>query len=136
MAGSKAVIVLAMRTDKPGAELYIYDGDKKMAEITWEAHLKLAETLNEQIEKILNKSSISYNDLDGITIYKGPGSFTGLRIGMSVANALAYAQNIPVIAATGADWLEKSIKDLQSGKNDKTALPEYGSPAHTTQQRK
>jgi tRNA threonylcarbamoyladenosine biosynthesis protein TsaB len=127
MAGSKAVIVLAMRTDKPGAELYIYDGDKKIAEITWEAH---------QIEKILNKSSISYNDLDGITIYKGPGSFTGLRIGMSVANALAYAQNIPVIAATGADWLEKSIKDLQSGKNDKTALPEYGSPAHTTQQRK
>jgi tRNA threonylcarbamoyladenosine biosynthesis protein TsaB len=128
--------ILILRTDKPEAEIYIYDGDKKFAEIRWEAHLKLAETLNSKIEEILNKSSISYGDLDGVVIYKGPGSFTGLRIGMSVANAIAYAQDIPVVAKTGEDWIKESIKDLQAGKFDKIATPEYGSPAYTTKPKK
>lgn len=128
--------ILALRTDKPQAELYLYENDKKLAEIKWTAHLKLAETLNSQIEKILNKSSISYQTLDGIVIYKGPGSFTGLRIGMSVANALAYAQAIPVIAKGGESWLEDAVKDLQKGNDDKIALPEYGAPVHITKPKK
>ena len=130
------MIILALRTDKPEAELYLLDGAQQLAAIKWQAHLKLAETLNTQIEKILNKSSISYKDLKAIAIYKGPGSFTGLRIGMSVANALAYAQAIPIVARSGDDWLEKSIKALQAGQNDKIAVPKYGSPAHITQPKK
>jgi tRNA threonylcarbamoyladenosine biosynthesis protein TsaB len=127
---------LAVRTDKPEAELYLYDGRKKLAEIKWQAHLKLAETLNAQIGEILNKSSSSYEDLDAIAVYNGPGSFTGLRIGASVANALAYAQNIPIVANGGDDWLEKSIKQLSSGKSFNIVHPEYGAPARTTQPRK
>jgi tRNA threonylcarbamoyladenosine biosynthesis protein TsaB len=130
------MITLAIRSDKPEAELYVYDDNKKLAEIKWQAHLKLAETLNSKIEEILNKLSISYADINSIAIYKGPGSFTGLRIGMSVANALAYAQNIPIAARGDDDWLETSLKDLQSGQNDKTAQPEYGAPVHTTKPRK
>lgn len=130
------MIILAIRTDKPEAELYLYDGDKKLAEAKWQAHLKLAETLNSKIEEILNKSNISYSDLDGIAVFKGPGSFTGLRIGMSVANALAYAQEISIIASSGEDWLAESINRLQKGRNDKGAVPEYGTPARTTKPRK
>jgi tRNA threonylcarbamoyladenosine biosynthesis protein TsaB len=128
--------ILAIRTDNPQAELYIYDNNHKASEVQWQAHLKLAETLNTKIEEILNKSSISYDDLDGIAIFKGPGSFTGLRIGMSVANTLAYAQNIPITAASGADWLPKAIAYLQKGKNDGIALPEYGAPARVTKPKK
>jgi tRNA threonylcarbamoyladenosine biosynthesis protein TsaB len=130
------VIILALRTDKPEAELYVYDNDKELAELKWQAHLKLAETLNSRIEEILNKLSISLSELEGLAIFKGPGSFTGLRIGASVANALAYAQNIPIIARAGEDWLAVSIKDLQAGRNDKIAIPEYGSPANITKPRK
>jgi tRNA threonylcarbamoyladenosine biosynthesis protein TsaB len=125
-----------MRTDKPEAELYIYDGDKQLAELKWQVHLKLAETLNSKIEEILNMLSIPYSDIGGISIYKGPGSFTGLRIGMSVANSLAYARNIPVVTTAGDNWLEKSTKALESGRNDKIAVPEYGEPARTTQPKK
>ncbi|HET9721854.1 MAG TPA: tRNA (adenosine(37)-N6)-threonylcarbamoyltransferase complex dimerization subunit type 1 TsaB [Candidatus Saccharimonadales bacterium] len=128
--------ILAIRTDKPEAELYLYKDDEKAAEIKWQAHLKLAETLNSKIEEILNMLSISYNDLSGVAIYKGPGSFTGLRIGMSVANALAYSQQIPIVATAGEDWLQESITALQAGQNDKFAVPDYGGPAHTTQPRK
>jgi tRNA threonylcarbamoyladenosine biosynthesis protein TsaB len=130
------VIILALRTDKPEAELYVYDGQEQLAETKWPAHLKLAETLNTKIEEILNKSSISYKDLDGIAIYKGPGSFTGLRIGMSVANALAYSQGIPIVARGINDWLADAIQALQDARGDKAAAPEYGAPARVTKPKK
>jgi tRNA threonylcarbamoyladenosine biosynthesis protein TsaB len=130
------VKVLAIRTDKPEAELYVLDGSRKVAELKWQAHLKLAETLNSQIEKILNKSSISYEDFNGIAIFKGPGSFTGLRIGISMANALAYGLGIPIVARGGKNWLEKSAESLANGKNDKITVPNYGAPPRTTKPRK
>lgn len=130
------MIILALRTDKPEAELYLYEGPKRLAELKWPAHLKLAETLNTQIEQILNKSSIYYSDLKGIAIYKGPGSFTGLRIGVSVANALAYAQTIPIVARGGDDWLAQAIQGLSTGQNDQIAVPEYGAPVRVTKPKK
>ena len=128
--------ILALRTDKPEAELYIYEDKAKLAEIKWTAHWDLAETLNSKIDEILNKSSISYGSLEAIAVYKGPGSFTGLRIGMSVANALAYGLGLPIVAASGDDWVITASKLLQEGKNDKIAVPEYGSPPHVTKPKK
>lgn len=128
--------ILTLRTDKPEAELYLYKDSKKLSEIKWQAHRELAETIHSKIEEILNKSSIKLKNLDGIVCYKGPGSFTGLRIGLSVANALAYANNIPVIAAGGKEWIKDGINDLQVGKNDKIAMPEYDSPPNITKPRK
>jgi len=128
--------ILAMRTDKPEAELYLYDGQKRLASFKWQAHLKLAETLNTQIDKILNKSSISYDELEAVAVFKGPGSFTGLRIGMSVANALAYAGDMPVVARGGEDWLERAIEDLRSGHNDRNAAPDYGAAVRITKPKK
>ena len=130
------MIILAIRTDKPEAELYLYDGLTKKTEIRWQAHLKLSETLNSKIEEILNSSSISYSDIDGIAVFKGPGSFTGLRIGTAVANALAYSLTIPIVSNDGKEWIKRSINALVSGNNDKIVIPEYGSEAHTTQPRK
>ena len=130
------MIVLALRTDKPEAEIYLYDGQNELAHVRWQAHLQLAETLNTKIEEILNKSSISYGDLKGLAIFKGPGSFTGLRIGVSVTNALAYAQGIPIVAIGGEDWINQSLQALRRGENHKVAVPEYGAPAHTTQPKK
>lgn len=136
MDKGKAVTILALRTDKPKAELYLFKDEKKLAEIKWQAHRQLAETIHKQIDKILDKSSISLGDIGGIVCFKGPGSFTGLRIGLSVANALAYSQNIPVVTRSGDKWLERGIDDLLAGKNDKIAAPEYGSPANTTPPKK
>jgi tRNA threonylcarbamoyladenosine biosynthesis protein TsaB len=128
--------ILALRTDKPEAELYTYDGQKKLAEIKWEAHRRLAETIHKKVDEILNKSSISVSEIEGIVFYKGPGSFTGLRIGASVANAISYAQKTPVISSGEEAWLKSGIEDLLAGRNDKIVFPEYGAPVRTTQQKK
>ena len=130
------MIVLAIKTDNPQAELYVYNSYQKLAEIKWQAHLELSKTLHKQIRKILNQSSILADRLDGIVCFKGPGSFTGLRIGLSVANAMAYAYNIPIVATNGQNWVQAGIKELQNGKNQKIALPEYGRPANISQPRK
>lgn len=126
------MIVLAMRTDKPEVELHLYKGKEQVAKAKWQAHRGLSSTIHIQIDKLLNKSSISLKDIDGIVCFKGPGSFTGLRIGLTVANALAYAQSIPIVARRGETWLEKGVADLQAAKNDKIATPFYDRPAATS----
>ncbi|HVX58591.1 MAG TPA: tRNA (adenosine(37)-N6)-threonylcarbamoyltransferase complex dimerization subunit type 1 TsaB [Candidatus Saccharimonadales bacterium] len=130
------MIILTIRTDKPQAELGVYNGEKRLAYEIWLAHRELAETIHKKIDDILAKSGKNLDDLQGIAVFEGPGSFTGLRIGMAVANTMAYGLDIPIVAAKGDDWLEQGIKKLLAGQNDKTALPNYGSPAHVTEQRK
>lgn len=130
------MIILALRTDKPEAELYLYKDQQFLGELKWQAHLELSKTINRQIKKLLNKSRISLKDLGGIVCFAGPGSFTGLRIGLSVANALAYTNGIAVIAKRGDNWLKKGISDLLAGKNDKIATPFYDRPAATTPPKK
>ncbi len=48
------------------------------------------------IEKVLKQENLEYKDLKGIEVETGPGSFTGLRVGVSVANALGFSLKIPV----------------------------------------
>lgn len=48
------------------------------------------------IEELLQKHGLTLQDLDSIEVNPGPGSFTGVRVGVSVANALSYALGIPV----------------------------------------
>lgn len=130
------MIILTLRTDKPEAEVGLYDGKKQLSYEIWQAHRQLAETIHRKIDDVLKKSNKSLKDIEGIVCFKGPGSFTGLRIGLSVTNTLAYSQNIPVIARSDSNWLERAIKDILSGQNDKIALPEYGMPAKTTKPKK
>jgi tRNA threonylcarbamoyladenosine biosynthesis protein TsaB len=130
------MIILTIRTDKTEAEMGLYDNERQIAYEEWQAHRQLAETIHLKIKEILNKSSLSLEDIQGVVCFKGPGSFTGLRIGLTVGNALVYALKIPIVARQDLNWLENGIKDLLAGKNDKVALPEYGSEAKTTKQRK
>ncbi len=129
------MIVLTLRTDKPEAEIGLYQDGVQLKYEIWQAHRMLAETLHQQIATLLQSLGKSWDDIEAIIIYKGPGSFTGLRIGLSVANALAYSLQVPIVA-TSDDWIEQGLSRLRAGETDKIALPEYGAPVHITQQKK
>lgn len=57
-----------------------------------------AEVITVYIQEVLNEAHISFSELDAIAVSKGPGSYTGLRIGVSTAKGLCYALNKPLIA--------------------------------------
>ncbi|MES2970725.1 MAG: tRNA (adenosine(37)-N6)-threonylcarbamoyltransferase complex dimerization subunit type 1 TsaB [Patescibacteria group bacterium] len=130
------MIILSIRTDKPEAEIGLFDDHKKLAYHTWQAHRELAETLHIQIAKNLQSASKDWADIEGIIAYKGPGSFTGLRIGLSVANALAYSFDCPIVATTGDEWIKQGITALKDGESNQIALPEYGSAVNITKPKK
>lgn len=133
-------MILALRTDKPEAELYIYKDESSIEplnSLTWEAHRQLSDTLLLKIDNLLQVSSLEKTDLKGIIVFEGPGSFTGLRIGITVANTLAYGLNIPIAGAMGNEWQLNALAELKKQTDfNNGILPYYGSEAHITQPRK
>lgn len=130
------MIILTIRTDKPEAEIGLYNDNDQLAYETWQAHRELADTLHVKIEELLKSQKKEWADIEGIVAYQGPGSFTGLRIGLTVANTLSYALKIPAVGETGEGWIQEGSSRLQKGESDQLVMPEYGAPAHITQQKR
>ena len=68
-----------------------------------------AEKLHVFIEEVLQKAGIGYKDLTAIAVSMGPGSYTGLRIGVSAAKGLCYALGIPLLAIDTLELLARKV---------------------------
>jgi tRNA threonylcarbamoyladenosine biosynthesis protein TsaB len=73
-----------------------------------------AELLIPEIEKALQATKTSYQQLDLISTVKGPGSFTGIRIALSVLRALKLATNLPVILLNSCEVVAEKYRDKSS----------------------
>ena len=82
----------------------------------WGAKKELAEKLLKFIEDKLKENGKTWQDLEEITFFSGPGSFTGLRIGAAVVNTLSQELQIPLYD--------------HKGNQQKIILPDYGRPAN------
>ena len=69
-----------------------------------------AERLHVFIEEVLQKANIEKSQLDAIAVSKGPGSYTGLRIGVSAAKGLCFALDIPLISIPTLDALASKVE--------------------------
>lgn len=130
------MLILTIRTDKPEAEIGLFSGDTQLAYHTWQAHRELSMTIHHKLNELLESQGKKLRDIEGVVCFKGPGSFTGLRMGLSVGNALAYSLDAPIVGTMGDDWIEKGIAELLENQDDHLALPEYGAEAHITVQKK
>jgi tRNA threonylcarbamoyladenosine biosynthesis protein TsaB len=131
------MLVLAFRTDKPDAELILLGSGTIIGRKEWRAHRALAATLHNQIRDLLNEHKVDLERLTGIIVYSGPGSFTGLRIGASVANALAYSlEGIKLVSSQGDNWIEQGLSRIERGKTVTHVVPDYGSQPHVTTPKK
>ena len=127
---------LALRTDNPTAEIYLYDGDKLVNSQVWLAHRELSATIHHKLKLVCDTAGVPLTALTGIIFYSGPGSFTGLRIGAAVANALGASFAIPVVGVTHDDWITQGLHALTGMQGFSAIEPFYGSDAVTTKPKK
>jgi tRNA threonylcarbamoyladenosine biosynthesis protein TsaB len=128
MTNNNSNYVLYFDTSQPEAVSAVYNDGALLSETRWEAGRELSATLMSRYEETLKKQKISQKEISGICVFVGPGSFTGLRIGISFANGLAYAMGVPIY-----ETKKRGNIDLSNPK--KIALPFYGSAPIITKPR-
>lgn len=128
-------MILLLDTSTPLCRLTLIDGDWRH-DAAWQADRQLAHGLLRYLSDQLAAQGKTWTDITGIGVMQGPGSFTGLRIGLTVMNTLADAQTIPIVGATDENWQRTAIEALERGENQRIILPQYGGDAHITKPRK
>lgn len=130
-------MIVAIKTDNPTTELYVLDsdGDIRSQEV-WESGRQLSAQLLGRLEDLLRDCRGTLSEVSGLIVYRGPGSFTGLRIGLSVANAIAYSNHAQIVDTTGENWLQDGMEQLRDVEPGGQILPEYGAQANITRPRK
>jgi tRNA threonylcarbamoyladenosine biosynthesis protein TsaB len=91
-------IILGIETSTKICAVAISNGDKLLALEEEGGDYSHSEKLTIFIQKVLKSANLVLKDVDVIAVSKGPGSYTGLRIGVSVAKGLCYALDKPLIA--------------------------------------
>lgn len=128
-------MIILLDTSTPLCKVSLVDGDIRF-DHEWQADRGLAKGLLVYIRDQLSAHHWGWSDITGIGVFRGPGSFTGLRIGLTVLNTIADAQKIPIVGVIDDNWQTDAIMRLNNGDNDQIVLPVYGSDAHITLPRK
>lgn len=129
-------MILLLNTSTPKTELILVEADGSRRSFEWDSGRGLSKGLLGFMRNSLAELGADFSGIAGLGVYKGPGSFTGLRIGIAVLNTLADSLEVPIVGVTGGDWIEKSIELLDAGTDEKIILPFYGADAHITKPRK
>jgi tRNA threonylcarbamoyladenosine biosynthesis protein TsaB len=95
--------VLAVETSTLAGGAALLDGDLIVGEYTLDVRAPHSERLMGAIDRLLTDAGWTVRDLEGLAVSVGPGSFTGLRIGLSTVKGLALALGIPVAAVPTLD---------------------------------
>mgnify|MGYP001061298842 CR=1 FL=1 len=140
--------ILAIDTATQVSSVAVASVDKLAAELTMQAKLTHSETLMPHIKEVLRMANVRKENLEGIAVSIGPGSFTGLRIGLAAAKAMAYALNLPIVGVSTLKALAfhypvpgiriVSLLDAQKGKlrkyaefQDMEIVGEYSDEGHS-----
>jgi len=98
-------MLLAIDTSTDWIGLALYDGTQILCEQTWRSQSYHTTELVPAINDLFARTQVKRSQLTGLGIALGPGSFTGLRIGMSVCKGLALALDLPVAGFPSLDIL-------------------------------
>ncbi len=115
-------IILSIETSAKGCSVAVHQ-DAKLLSISELYNEKSSSgMLTTLIEHVIKSSGLTYQDLDAVAVAKGPGSYTGLRIGVSTAKGLCYTLEKPLIGVNTLEALAFLIYDLRFTIYDFTTL--------------
>lgn len=102
-------ILLTIQTASPAGSLAITDGERLLAEINLDVRRTPTEWLLQSIEDLLAKANLAKGDLEAIGVVRGPGSFTGLRVGLATAKGLSLAAGCPLLGISSLQCLAMQL---------------------------
>ena len=103
-------MILAIYTATRSAGLAVHDGHTVRAEFTWDTSNHHTVELMPRIVELLDQVNVSIDQISGLGVSIGPGSFTGVRVGVAAAKGLALARNIPIVGVRSTDVLAYAVK--------------------------
>nr|WP_299383344.1 tRNA (adenosine(37)-N6)-threonylcarbamoyltransferase complex dimerization subunit type 1 TsaB [Allomuricauda sp.] len=110
-------IILSLETATTNCSVSVSkDGETVVLKENNAVNYSHSEQLHVYIKEVLEEASLSFSDLDAVAVSKGPGSYTGLRIGVSAAKGLCFSLDLPLISVptlqSMANQLELSSDDV------------------------
>ena len=96
-------VILAVDTATSVAAVALWSPSRLLAEETWVTNGKHTVELLPTIDRLLTRAGLQPQDLSALAVTQGPGSFTGVRIGMSLVKGLALSLDIPMVAVPTLD---------------------------------
>lgn len=97
--------ILGIDTSSMATSIAVIEDNKLICEYTINTKKTHSQKLMPMIENMLNISDVNINDIDLIAICEGPGSFTGLRIGMSTVKAISHINKLPIVGVNSLEVL-------------------------------
>lgn len=106
-------MILAIDTATRWTGLALHDGLSVVAELGWRAHNTQTVELVPAVADMLARAEINAADLKGVAVALGPGSYTGLRIGLGAAKGFALANHTPIFGIPTLDIMAASVNRSQ-----------------------
>ncbi len=97
------MMLLTIDTSTDSASLALVQDSKTLAEATWRCGQNHSVELLPRLSQLLNETETELKAIDCILVAKGPGSFNGLRVGLSTAKGLAFSLDIPIIGISSLE---------------------------------
>ena len=101
--------LLAFESTTSVASVALLDGARTLATQTVDAGLKHSEILLPMAEEVLSHARLTFSDIDGYAVAIGPGSFTGVRIGVATVKGLAFGRDLPIVEVSALEALAYNL---------------------------
>ena len=92
--------ILAVDTSATAASVAVAEENKLIGEFSINTALTHSQTLMPMVDELLKNTSLSVNDIDAVAVNAGPGSFTGVRIGVAAVKGIAFPNNLPCVSVS------------------------------------
>jgi len=108
-------MLVAIDSSTDTASLALAQDGKVLAEASWRCGRNHSVELLPRLTQLLDEAKVSLKDTSGVIVAKGPGSFNGLRVGLSTAKGLAFSLGVPIIGI--------SSLEMEAYRHAETGLP-------------
>ena len=116
--------ILCLETATTICSVALYDDEQLIASAEIEESFKHSEMLTVLIQSVLNDAGLQIDNLNAVAVSNGPGSYTGLRIGMSVSKGICFAKDIPMIAISTLELMAaRAIVEIKADNSDLLFCP-------------